>query len=395
MEAEFDPTLISEVREYGDFDVEACFNCGSCAAVCSLNKDSAMFPRKSMRYARLGLKEPLLGSLDPWLCYYCGECSDTCPRQSEPGESMMTLRRYLIAKYDFTGISKLFYTNKFAEIIAIFIVQLLVLAGWYLLFGLIPNIGADTTAATLLPPHIIHWYFDVPMATILTILITSFAFNMYYKNVLSDKSVKAPLKLYFTRLWSTAFESATQWKFSECSGDSKTFFSKLSKGDYIYWLMHFLLMTGYASLFVGIVFFLNWFQTVEKYRLLHTVLYDYYASIGLVVSTGYFAFLRIKKTLQRSKFSHLSDWMFVILLFLTTITGIGIHFARVNQYSLSVYFYWYLVHMLVAIPMLVVEVPFSKWSHLAYRPLAIYFDNLKTSARNLNKGKRKTPIKEV
>jgi quinone-modifying oxidoreductase subunit QmoC len=30
--------------------------------------------------------------------------------------------------------------------------------------------------------------------------------------------------------------------------------------------------------------------------------------------------------------------------------------------------------------MLVLEVPFGKWSHLAYRPFAIYFQALKASA---------------
>ncbi len=382
MAIKVNPGLIEEIKKYGAFDISACFNCGNCTAVCPLSKEKMSFPRKIIRHGQLGMATSVQSSLEPWLCYYCGECSDTCPRQAEPGEYMMSLRRYLIAKYDFTGISKLFYTNKYAEFIAIFIVQLIVLAGWYLLFGLVPNIGVNTTAATLLPPYIIHWYFDVPMAAILTIFIIAFAFNMYYKTMLCDKSVKVPLKLYFTNLWRTAFESASQWRFSDCAG-SKTFYSKLLKGDYNYWIMHFILMTSYVSLFVGIVFFLDWFQNVEKYRLLHVVLYDYYANIGLIAGTGYFAFLRIKKNFSRSKFSHVSDWMFVILLFLTAITGISLHFARVDNYSLQAFFYIYLIHMLVAIPMLVVEVPFSKWSHLVYRPMALYFDNLKKSARKL------------
>jgi hypothetical protein len=32
----------------------------------------------------------------------------------------------------------------------------------------------------------------------------------------------------------------------------------------------------------------------------------------------------------------------------------------------------YTVHMAIAVPMLAVEVPFGKWAHLLYRPLAIY-----------------------
>jgi hypothetical protein len=40
----------------------------------------------------------------------------------------------------------------------------------------------------------------------------------------------------------------------------------------------------------------------------------------------------------------------------------------------------YTVHMAIAVPMLVVEVPFGKWAHLLYRPLAIYVDAVRTKA---------------
>jgi hypothetical protein len=35
--------------------------------------------------------------------------------------------------------------------------------------------------------------------------------------------------------------------------------------------------------------------------------------------------------------------------------------------------------------MLMIEVPFSKWSHIAYRPLAIYFTSLVNSATALER----------
>jgi heterodisulfide reductase subunit C/quinone-modifying oxidoreductase subunit QmoC len=42
--------------------------------------------------------------------------------------------------------------------------------------------------------------------------------------------------------------------------------------------------------------------------------------------------------------------------------------------------------MAVAVPMLVVEVPFGKWSHLVYRPLAVYFQSIKDKAIELQNG---------
>ncbi len=114
-----DPTLAAEVRKYGNFDPNACYQCGSCTVSCDLAKNSASFPRRIMQYVLFGLKDKLLSSLEPWLCYYCGDCSTACPRETEPGEAMMTLRRYLTGQYDWTGTSRKLYRSKAWQIAAL------------------------------------------------------------------------------------------------------------------------------------------------------------------------------------------------------------------------------------------------------------------------------------
>ena len=79
------------------------------------------------------------------------------------------------------------------------------------------------------------------------------------------------------------------------------------------------------------------------------------------------------------KFSHHSDWIFIILLFLIAFTGILIHIFRLNGMALATYVS-YTLHLAVEVPMVVTFVAFSKWSHLAYRPLGLYFANLKKAA---------------
>jgi hypothetical protein len=49
------------------------------------------------------------------------------------------------------------------------------------------------------------------------------------------------------------------------------------------------------------------------------------------------------------------------------------------------------VHLGLAAPMLILEVPFGKWSHLYYRPLAIYFDKVKEGAEAANRVTRQSP----
>ena len=65
--------------------------------------------------------------------------------------------------------------------------------------------------------------------------------------------------------------------------------------------------------------------------------------------------------------------MFVGLLFLVALTGILVHVARVAGHPIATYDL-YVVHLAVVAPFLVLQVPFGKWSHMIYRPFAIYLD---------------------
>ena len=55
------------------------------------------------------------------------------------------------------------------------------------------------------------------------------------------------------------------------------------------------------------------------------------------------------------------------------------HFFRIADWPLPTY-YMYVIHMAFVVPLLVLEVPFMKWAHLMYRPLALYLKEVKESA---------------
>ena len=67
------------------------------------------------------------------------------------------------------------------------------------------------------------------------------------------------------------------------------------------------------------------------------------------------------------------------------LSGIFVHIFRINGMAQATYI-MYALHLAVEVPMVVTFVAFSKWSHIAYRPFAIYFSNLKKSARKLQAG---------
>jgi hypothetical protein len=71
--------------------------------------------------------------------------------------------------------------------------------------------------------------------------------------------------------------------------------------------------------------------------------------------------------------------MFLILLLVVAVTGVLqniLHRSGLDEAANVMY----IIHLMGVVPMLVLEVPFGKWAHLAYRPLAIYFARVQVHA---------------
>lgn len=388
MSIKVNPDLLKEIKKYGAFDISACFNCGNCTAVCPLSKDDSSFPRKIIRCAQVGSDKGIAASLDPWMCYYCGDCSATCPREAFPGEFMMSVRRYLTAKYDWTGISAKMYLSKFWEMGMLVAVAAFV--GLVILMFHGPLLTDRVALNTFAPVWTVH-FFDLGMAAVLSFFLLTNAFRMYWlimqpgtklapatvlkaftDNELGvveagGKKVKIGLADFIKQIKTFIWHTATQIKLRECEDDNR-------------WLRHFLLASGYVVMFVMIVGFLPWFQTDRIYPIYNPQRWlGYYATAVLVYFTLEIIVGRIRKSSEIHKFSDFSDWMFPVLLFLTALTGILVHIFRYMGLPLSTY-YTYVIHLMVVVPMLVVEVPFSKWAHLFYRPFAIFLFETRKAA---------------
>ncbi|HSB78046.1 MAG TPA: 4Fe-4S dicluster domain-containing protein [Candidatus Methylomirabilis sp.] len=372
MSVRVDTGVVSELAKYGGDTVTKCFNCGNCTAVCSLSKEDTVFPRRYIRYTQLGLKGKMLESVDPWLCYYCGDCSDTCPRDAKPGKLMMASRRWLISMYDWTGLSRLMYKREAWELGMLGIVALVVLG----LFTLPSNFGFRLLAnhpearqtvalAYFAPKAIVHWG-DIVMAVLLAGLLLSNAARMTYYAMRSSHPV--PLSAYLIELKQLILHAVTQKRWRDCTTDNTK-----------HWLRHVALVSGYGTMFVLVVVFLYWFQ-IEDASFHWTSLLGYYATLVLLGSTLWIIRDRLEKKDQIHKDSDLADWLFVGLLLLTSLTGILLHLVRLLDLPMPTYV-MYLVHLMIAVPMLVVEVPFGKWAHMLYRPLAIYLSAVQARAR--------------
>ncbi len=350
------PKLIVELERYGAEDVQKCYHCGNCSAVCTHVEEGFVFPRKPMRLLQMGLEKRLESSLEPWLCYYCGQCSEQCPRGAEPGETMMSLRRWLTSRYDFTGLSRLFYRSWKAEVAAIIIVALLTAAG-FLLYGFSQgNIHIYDGPGAFLPSHAVH-IFDWTMASVLAALLAINAARMWWFTTGSNGNLRATPGSYLKHLYDLPLHFFTQKRYAGCATKRP-------------WLIHLCLMLSYMTMLVLIMFFLKFMQAGPDIQW-SAHIFGYLASLGLIIAVGYAFYGRWKKSEVHLQHSHESDWIFLFMLLLVTLTGVLQHILHRSGAETAANI-GYVVHLAFVVPMLVLEVPFSKWAHLAYRPLAMY-----------------------
>ena len=354
------PDLCNELKSLGARDMEACMQCGNCASACPLSAGENTFPRKIYRYIQLGLRDKLLESPEPWLCYYCGDCNTDCPRGAEPAETMMAARRWLTTQYDWTGLAKRFYLSETWEFGALGAVALFVIFLFVFFHG---PIITDRVAVNTFAP--LKWVEigDLTMAAILSTFLLSNAFRMYR---IIMNGTRAPLRLYVTEAKAFVLHFITQRRWRQCGEDRSR------------WLKHFILVSGYLTMMTLIIVFIRFFQ-VDDRNWHFTSIFGYYATGALLVMTVEMFRGRLEKHEKIHRYSHSSDWLFLSLLFLTTLTGIMMHIVRLIGWPMGTYVI-YVIHLAIAVPMLVIEVPFGKWAHLFYRPLAIFLTTLKEKA---------------
>jgi nitrate reductase gamma subunit len=129
---------------------------------------------------------------------------------------------------------------------------------------------------------------------------------------------------------------------------------------------------------VLIMFFLHAMQSGPAIRWPAHV-FGYAATIGLLGTVAFALRGRVRRDETHYRHSHETDWMFLVMLFYVALTGIVQHILHRtgNQTAANIF---YLGHLMGVVPMLVLEVPFSKWAHMAYRPLAMYFAELLAEA---------------
>ncbi len=371
-----DPTLISEIRRYGKFDPTGCYQCGSCTVSCELVGDSATFPRKIIRYALLGLRQPLVESLEPWICHDCGDCSLICPRQAEPRISMATMRRFLSAQYDWTRLSSRILKSR-TWYAGLLVTTAFLVAGLIVLYHFVYG-GAPLAELARTPMGLEHMfpkisYFTLTVALLPLILLLTRAFRMWWLIMHRGNNTPVPFSAYVAEARTYVVQSVTHRLMRKCPERGR-------------WFGHWVLALGTVMMLTIKVVALRWFQTDNIYPVYHPQRWlGYLAATCILFGVGSILTGRLRAEKEIYKETRFEDLVFPVLIALVALSGLAVHIFRYAGFELASHFS-YACHVIVATPLLVVEMPFGKWSHMIYRPLALFFQAVQERARRLAPG---------
>lgn len=376
-----DPNMMFELKKYGAVGLEKCINCGNCTAICSLSKENDRFPRHMVRMAQLGMKDELLGSKEIWLCYNCGDCSETCPQGAEPANFMAAARCYAITHYSPFNISTLFCKH---PVIGGILVVLMVL-----FFSLFMVARGETMSAVdmkffgFIPYELIHTAGLIAMVlvgAVSVVTIVTMMVRIGRVNNLKFKDFFKGSQFHWLRaFWNAVVvQSLMQKRYrEECEAPANRKAWYLSK-----WFVHAMTMWGFLGLLLATA--LNYLLDIIGVKATGTYVPLWYptrligtlSGIIFIYGVSVLLYKRSSSIDKAHSYSRPSDFTFLILLWVTGITGFIIEIALYLP-GAPIWGYWmFIFHVAVSITLLLL-LPFTKFAHAIYRIVALYIEELK------------------
>ena len=325
------------------------------------------------RYAQLGLREKLLASLELWSCYGCSECTDSCPTKADPASFMAAARRYAVASYDRTHLAYLLATSRLFA--GVFVVALVSLLAAFMYSVHKPVDSATLAFFDFVPSDVVHNLGIVAMAVMGVAALVG-VIEMVRRVLRGPKAVavKTTLgNLAGAAVYAVGTESLAQTRFRKDCADAvetRPWYSQR-------WFIHFATMWGFLGLLgatmadyglelLGIKAVGTPVPIWYPVRLLGTL-----AGALLIYGTTVLINRRLRRSDRSSLHSTTSDWTFLAMLWVAGVTGfvleLGLYLPQAPAWGYPMF----LLHVGVAMA-LVLLVPFGKFAHVLYRPVALF-----------------------
>lgn len=348
-------------------DLLVCYQCGTCSAVCPISTADNPFPRKEMVWVQWGLRDRALGNSSIWMCHQCGTCNAYCPRDAKPANVMAALRDYSITHYAvpaFMG-KALSRPRSLPLLFAIPAIIFLALLGW------LGNLASPPTGRIVFSKFMPIIYIEVLFVAAIALSMVGAAAGglRYWRTMSRSSGTSSNGRRPGTHLLPTLLDILRHRKFRQCgeepAGTRKTYKGHLHPAHLaVFWGFMGLVVTT-TSVGIGIYAFgyLTPWPFWHPVKILGNV-----SGVAVIAALAVFLWRRVVDQRKAGKSTY-SDWLFLAILLLTTLTGFLSQWLRLADLRALAY-PTYFVH-LVFIFFLLVYIPYSKFAHLVYRTVAM------------------------
>lgn len=394
MNVQPDLSFIKDMKEAGGDTLKKCFQCATCSVVCPLSSDGDPFPRREMIMAQWGLKDKLLGDPNVMLCHQCGDCTAYCPRGAKPGDVLGAIRAYTYKSLGWpAGLAKLASSGSNLPLL-IGIPAVIIFILWWISGGLTHFPSVENFARHGYGHFFGHWdwywlsknvffidLFMLPTAALavwsswkgLTALWAKMSENAGVGEAVYRPSVTQFIKEF---LWPSILEIIEHARFKQCGTNLDRV-----KG-------HLPLLLSFIGLFIVTVYsaftqdVLSLLPNVNLHgpipmwnpvKILANV-----SAIALIVGVAILWGNRSQKELEGQASRTFYDWFLIWEIMAVGVTGLGAELFRLIG-VVSLGYITYYLH-LVAVMMLFLYMPYTKFAHMIYRTCAMAFEKYRESA---------------
>ena len=361
----------------GGETLKKCYQCGACTVACPLSPDREPFPRKELLWAQWGLKDRLLKDGDIWLCHQCNDCSQLCPREANPGDVLAVVRQSAIEHYSTPGLlARLVATPKGLPVLLGVPAVLMLLVIWltggfsaqpaeeahWVADGIFAP--ADAGGGFKLPVNFDHFFAHYPVTFFfvafvgLAVLGAIVGLLRFWKDLNAGTAAAGEVgESLGASITGTVKDLLTHKKFKDCDATANRYWGHLLL---FYGFAGMVLTTALAAVLYYVASYpFAWYHPV---KILGNV-----SGAVFLVGLGMVLIERLKGG-KLAPNSNYSDWLFIVVIGATVLTGIICQVARLAGSAVPAYG-WYFVHLLLVF-FLLAYLPYSKFAHLLFRTVA-------------------------
>lgn len=352
-----DIQFITELKKESKAPLKKCMQCGSCSVVCKLSPEEQPFPRKEMIHSAWGLKDKLMGNPDVWLCHQCGECTTYCPRGVKPSDVLSAIRK--LTYYHYARPRFLVKAlSKPAWLPVVTLIPLVIILGIIYFAGTLQIPEGPVNYSKFFPHGWLNNSFSIiTLLSLLTLIVSIRDFRKDMGKLCPSQGKKqGGFKCFLQAIG----DILSHRNINKCT----------DKGFKI--TPHFLVLWGFILLLIVTLFaILNVIMGTYPMSFTNPVkVVGNVAAIMLTIGMVSMIIRRIQKKDAVSNSSYF-DWVFLISMFLLTLSGMLVEMARFLEWGAASY-YIYVFHLLL-VWLIIIYFPFTKFGHVIYRLVAIIY----------------------